>query len=79
MPARHKDLSDRLLAIKWLGNFGSHGSEKITIDDVLDAYEIMEDVLHEVYPDRGRNVSKLTKEINRKKGPRKRTTRPRAQ
>ena len=44
LPKKHEHLQDLLLAIKWLGDVGSHRTGSITMDDVLDAYEIMEEV-----------------------------------
>jgi hypothetical protein len=60
--------AERLLAIKWIGNFGSHGL-KLERSDLLDAYEIFEVALQEIYDDDKRRVDKLTKSINKKKGP----------
>ncbi len=66
--------ADLLLAIKWLGNAGSHAnSQAIARDDVLDGMEIMEHVMHLLFDKQGANVSKLAKSINRKRGPIKRS------
>ena len=35
------DQSSLLMAIKWMGNSGSHGN-KVSLRDVLDAFEILE-------------------------------------
>lgn len=60
------EAADLLLAIKWLGNAGSHsGLEGISREDVLIGMEIMEHVLDK----RAATVKKLAKSINKKKGP----------
>jgi hypothetical protein len=48
-------LDDPLSALRILGNSGSHDNDKIELDDALDAYEILETVLYDLYyqkPDR---------------------------
>lgn len=69
LPNRHKHLKELFLAIKWLGNAGSHSNKEITIDDVLDAYEIMETVLKELFEYKKDTVKKLAKKIIKKQGP----------
>lgn len=67
--SKRSDIAGHLLAVKWLGNAGSHPSP-ISHDDVLDGYEIMEHVLDELYVGRARRVGALSRAINRRKGPR---------
>lgn len=57
-----------LLAIKWIGNAGSHLSE-VTKDDVLNAYELLEYSLDELYDDRKKKIRELSDKINSAKGP----------
>jgi hypothetical protein len=66
---KRPDLGDQLLAVKWLGNAGSHS--ELTRDDVFDALDIVSHVLDELYVQRTRHVVQLTKQINRRKGPRR--------
>jgi len=44
LPAKYATLKDMILAIKWLGNAGSHsdadGKPSISMDDVMDSYEL---------------------------------------
>jgi hypothetical protein len=54
-----------LMALKWVGNAGSHGSH-VTLTDILDAYEIFEHTLEEVVEERSKRVSTLAKKITRK-------------
>jgi hypothetical protein len=68
--------AETLLAIKWLGNEGSHGSsECLTLEDLLDAYELFEHVIDQVYVKRDRKIIRLASAINRKRGPRRKTRR----
>jgi hypothetical protein len=69
IPAKYKALIDFCHAIKWLGNAGSHSDKKITLDDVMDAYEIMDKVLRELFEEKQEHIKKLVKTINKKKGP----------
>jgi hypothetical protein len=64
-------LGDALLAVKWLGNSGSHGNE-LRREDLFDAFKILDHVLDVVLVQRGRAVAKLAREINKRKGPRSR-------
>lgn len=65
------DLCDRLLAVKHLGNAGSHPGD-VKEEDVFDGFDILERVLHDIYSDIESILSKMVREINRRKGPRKR-------
>lgn len=71
LPAKHSDLKDLLYAVKWLGNAGSHTGGKLTIDDVMDAYEIIEHILCEIYDNNALKVKALAKKVNKAKGPKK--------
>lgn len=71
IPEKYKDLKDLILAIKWLGNSGSHGYGVMTIDDVFDAYELTEHVLQEIYEPKIKKLKALAKRVNLKKGPAK--------
>jgi hypothetical protein len=67
---RDEPLSDHLMAVKWLGNAGSHPATSVTRDDVFDAYEIMEFVLREKFDPSRERVGRITKAINKSKKPR---------
>jgi len=69
LPAKYAELKDLLIAVKWLGNAGSHSGKDLTADDVMDAYEIMEHVLSEVYEDKSKKLKALAKKVNKAKGP----------
>ena len=63
-------------AIKWLGNHGSHPGGEIEVDDALNAFEIMEFLLEEVYGERKKALRELADAINDQKGPVSRLQRP---
>lgn len=71
IPEKFKDLKDLMLAIKWLGNSGSHDHDAMTMDDVFDAYELTEHVLKEIYEPNAQKLKALAKKVNKKKGPAK--------
>ena len=62
------DIAKKLFAIKWLGNEGSH-TGKMTSEDVLDAYEILEVVIEELYVGQRRLIDKKVSRINKSKKP----------
>lgn len=59
-----------LLAVKWIGNAGSH-KEKITKEHLLDLYELLEHCIAELYdnPKRLKELSRKAKKINATKKP----------
>jgi len=57
-----------LLAIKWLGNEGSHPGSLIH-KDVLDGYELFEHIIDKVYNKTRSRLTGLANSINRNKGP----------
>lgn len=74
---KHAALSEALMAVKWLGNAGSHAAP-LTPDDILDGFEIVEHVLDKLYSTREQRAATLARAINRRKAPRspRRTPRP---
>ena len=69
IPAKYAHVKDLCFALKWVGNAGSHASIDVTLDDVLDIYEIFEELLHEIFSNRSKQAKELAKLINKKKGP----------
>lgn len=61
-------VAQKLFAIKWLGNEGSH-TDKITKNDVLDAYEILEFVVDDLYVGYKKSIEKKILKINKTKKP----------
>jgi len=68
--AKLGDLCDRLLAVKHLGNAGSHPGN-VKKEDVFDGFDILEHVLLEKYENPHSQLSHMVKQINKRKGPRK--------
>lgn len=57
-----------LLAVKWLGNSGSHVGG-LTRDDVFDAFDMVELVLNNLYDTTTADIMAKVKAINTQKGP----------
>lgn len=71
--SQNAEAADLLLAVKWLGNTGSHADVTgLTREDLLDAMELLERALHLIYDDTAKRLTKLAQQINRKKGPARR-------
>lgn len=66
----NRTIADQLMAVKWLGNSGSHESN-VTVGDILDAYEIIEHALDELINERSKRVAVLAKKLTRKHAPKK--------
>ena len=64
-----KNESEHLMAIKWIGNSGSHANDELKSDDILDAYEILDHVLTRLFEKDSIRVKKLSSTINRRKKP----------
>lgn len=65
--ATNPELADNLLAIKWIGNSGSH-SDGLNTDDLLDSFEILEHVIEVLFGCKADRAKHLSKRINRSKG-----------
>lgn len=62
-------IAELLLAIKFIGNEGSHIG-KVEVDDILDAYEILNEVIDMAFVDKRKKVIKIAEEINQIRKPR---------
>lgn len=61
--------ADYLLAIKWLGNAGSHaGLNNIDRSDILYGFELIDHVIQRIYVRREQHLAKVAKRINSRKG-----------
>lgn len=69
LPAKYDHIKDIFLAVKWLGNAGSHSAHEVTMDDVFDSYELLEELLGEILSAKRKKAKILAKKINTKKGP----------
>jgi Domain of unknown function (DUF4145) len=65
-------VKDYLIAIKWIGNTGSHIGD-LQVIDILDAYRLLEYSLETLYKQEVKELNKITKEINKRKGARKKS------
>lgn len=72
LPEKYQAVKDHLFALKWLGNAGSHSDEELSLDDTMDAYELVEYVLSKMYYSNPTDIDRLAKEINDFEGPKKR-------
>lgn len=61
-------IAARLRAIKWIGNSGSH-LDSLNIDDLLDAYEILLNVLDKLFDDHEKYIQEKVERINTHKKP----------
>lgn len=65
---KHPDLQEYLLAIKWVGNNGSHPERKLIKKDLIDLYDILEHVLFEIFDNKSQTILSKAKAINKAKG-----------
>jgi hypothetical protein len=63
-------IAPQLMAVKWLGNTGSHTSA-VTRDDLLDAFEILDHALAELIEQRSKKVIALAKKMTKRHRPRR--------
>jgi hypothetical protein len=73
-----KKEGDALMAIKWIGNHGSHSENRLSDADVFDGYEMLEFVLNRLYNNGESRIIKIANDINKRKTPRtvKRVVKP---
>lgn len=66
LPDLYKSFSKPLMAIKFLGNAGSHTYDEVKIQDIEAAFEIMEYVVNDLFSGRKESVEVLTKRLSEK-------------
>lgn len=69
LPQKYDHVKDLFFAVKWLGNAGSHSSHEVTLDDVFDSYELLNEILSDFFENTRESAKRLAKKINKKKGP----------
>ncbi len=69
LPPKYDDVKEMLLAVKWLGNAGSHDGDKPNAGDVRTTYDLLEHALSEIYEAKGKKLKAIAKKVNKKKGP----------
>lgn len=60
-------LGNKLMAIKWIGNQGSHLEQELTNENIITAFEILENVLHKIYDKSEKLIAQKVKQINKNK------------
>ena len=70
LPSKYQNIEESLKAIKWIGNHGSHSGQMLTSDAVLDAYDLMEVVLDDLFSNKRKRLAGVAKKINSRKKPR---------
>lgn len=68
LPTKYDELKELLIAVKWLGNAGSHAGEEPTADDVRTTYDLLEHALSEIYEAKGKKLKAIAKKVNKMKG-----------
>lgn len=66
--AREPHLAEEMMAVKWLGNAGSHAASELDADAVCDGFDLLEHVLEEVYARRTRTLARIRRDLIRRKG-----------
>ena len=64
---KEPDIANYLLALKWIGNQGSHINTVLTKIELVDAYKILEVSLVDLYDKTRLEVNRLTRKINKDK------------
>jgi hypothetical protein len=60
------ELKDHLIAIKWIGNSGSHVG-KLERVDLIDAFSLLEHCIDNLYGKRDKELKSISKQINKNK------------
>lgn len=71
LPNKYAEQKQMLLAVKWLGNAGSHSGAEPDVSDLRSAYDLLESVLAEIYDKKTEKLKAVAKKVNKKKGPAK--------
>jgi hypothetical protein len=62
------ETSKLLLALKWIGNEGSHSGYELSRENLIQGYELLEAVLEELFGTKKEKLKELARQINQKKG-----------
>ena len=65
---KNKEVANYLMAIKWIGNAGSHDGE-ITNEDILDGFDLLKYSIEKLYTSHEKEMAQITKQINKKRKP----------
>lgn len=62
------EVADGLMAVKWVGNEGSHEAKALRVEQVLDIADVFAYALRLVYDNRDQEIKRRIAKINRKRG-----------
>lgn len=65
---KNAEVANLLLAVKWIGNTGSHAG-RLSKEDIFDAYEILEQALNSLFSTSARRARVRATQINKRRGP----------
>lgn len=65
--SKEPEIANYLLALKWIGNQGSHANTDLSKDELVDAYKILEVSLIDLFDKTRLEVNQLAYKINRNK------------
>lgn len=68
LDGQYAPYKDTLMAIKFLGNAGSHTYDEVTTGDIEAAFEIMEYVVNDLFSGRKESIAVLTRRLHDKFG-----------
>lgn len=69
LPQQYSQHKDAIMVIKFLGNAGSHGLDRVTTQDIEHSYAIIEFVLQKIYEGSTETVRQLVTRLDERFGP----------
>lgn len=69
--AEYAEHMEALMALKWLGNAGSHELDRVSCQDIEDAYQIIESVFDRIFADSKDSLAALIDRMTRMFAPQK--------
>lgn len=67
--SKFNKLSSKMLAVKWIGNVGSHNNAGLKSSDLIDGFDLLESCLVELYSQEQKRLENLSNRITKSKGP----------
>lgn len=64
----HQEAGEALMAVKWIGNEGSHEDGELSVLDVIDGAEFLEHALALIYDHKKKALLRRVKAVNKAKG-----------
>lgn len=71
LPEQFSEYKAALMAIKWLGNAGSHVQDSVSVFDIDQAYRIIEFVLSKIYAGSTKSIEQLATDLDKRFRPEK--------